>query len=110
MERLRYDNAREWATAMGLVRVPGLSGSIEDGAMPNRSARTPALSARLQSAVAGPRAALRLRVLLFQRAGLYPNQPDAAAGDRPGLCRFGTRRWPGARSEHGPGRRSGRWR
>src|SRR5437667_12862434 len=70
-KRLRYHNARELASAMELVRVVDLSQRISFGAGADRSGTAPALSTRLQSALAGPRAALRVRVLLLQRARVH---------------------------------------
>ena len=104
---LRYDIACGLATAMELVPASALSGRVGDHPGADRSGKAPALSTRLQSAVAGPWAALRLRFLLFQPAWLYPNEPDAAAGHRARLRRFRTRHSRGAQSAHGPRDRSG---
>src|SRR5207247_11449668 len=79
-ERFALPQPRELATALDLVRGSDLSGRIGDGARADRPGKTAALSIRLQSTVAGPRAALRLRVLLLQPAGVDSKQPKGAAG------------------------------
>src|SRR2546425_9778853 len=102
-ERFALPQPRELATALDLVRGSDLSGRIGDGTRTDRPGKTAALSIRLQSTVAGPRAALRLRVLLLQRAGVHSNQPDVATGHRARLRGLRVGHSPCLKPEHRPG-------
>src|SRR5262245_1368495 len=57
---------RELATPLALVRLCALSARPDDDAGTDRPGKAAPFSIRIQSAIARPRAALRLRVLLLQ--------------------------------------------